>query len=51
MFVENISASGQIFISARANVFSLQTSVASNDLIVEGQLGILDEDLLLLLVA
>ena len=51
MFVENISASGQIFISARANVFSLQTSVASNDLIAEGQLGITDEDLLLLLVA
>ena len=51
MFVENISASGQIFISARANVFSLQTSVASNDLIAEGQLGIPDEDLLLLLVA
>lgn len=49
--VENITASGQIFISARANVFSLQTSVASNDLIAEGQLGITDEDLLLLLVA
>lgn len=51
IFVENITASGQIFISARANVFSLQTSVASNDLIAEGQLGITDEDLLLLLVA
>jgi len=49
--LNQVSASGEVFISATAKVIAMSSYISTEEISGEGQLGINDEDLLLLLVA